>query len=152
MAPKAAVVVFSSSTMVLVPIELHVMQKETLCWPYILLRPELKRCWTMSKKTWLGQHNFPFSSCSTVSQIYLRRRVMYVVLYTTTTVNPGFKEKKKLFSLKSCKKLWNLEPYYFIIDTKEEPPFFSSQSVKSNHPLTEHGVLFCSGTTKDGIF
>ena len=35
MAPKAAVVVFSSSTMVLVPIELHMMQKETLCWPYI---------------------------------------------------------------------------------------------------------------------
>ena len=57
----------------------------------------------MSKKTWLGQHNFPFSSCSTVSQIYLRRRVMYVVLYTTTTVNPGFKEKINSFPLNHAK-------------------------------------------------
>ena len=57
----------------------------------------------MSKKTWLGQHNFPFSSCSTVSQIYLRRRVMYVVLYTISTVNPGFKEKRNSFPLNRAK-------------------------------------------------
>ena len=63
----------------------------------------------MSKKTWLGQHNFPFSSCSTVSQIYLLRcRVMYIVFYTTSAVNPGFKERSKkvfAFNLKLVDKL-----------------------------------------------
>ena len=57
----------------------------------------------MSKKTWLGQHNFPFSSCSTVSQIYIHRRVMYVVLYTISTVNPGFKEKRNSFPFNRAK-------------------------------------------------